>query len=49
MTGKIKWDVQDVLDAATKAVKPNSGGGRQLLGQLKEQAQKLGRILPGRR
>lgn len=49
MTGKIKWEVQDVLDAATKAVKPNSGGGRQLLWQLKEQAQKLGRILPGRR
>ena len=49
MVGKIKWDVQDVLDAATKAVKPNSGGGKQLLEQLKAQAGKLGRIMPGRR
>ena len=49
MAGKIKWDVQDVLDAAEKAVKPSSGSGSKVLGQLKEQASKLGRIIPGRR
>jgi len=49
MAGKIKFTVQDCLDIAEKAISPNSGKGRQLLGQLKEQAQKLGRVIPGRR
>ena len=49
MAGKIKWTVQDVMDAAEKAVKPNNAGSMKLLGQLKEQASKMGRIMPGRK
>ena len=49
MAGKIKWEVQNVLDAAEKAVRPSSSAGRNLLAQLKGQASKLGNVIPGRR